>query len=51
MKKILCLMLALLMIGPVYEQTVIKTEKAAAQLRFLSARTMDARTSVPSTLT
>ena len=29
--------LKLLMIGPVYQQTVIKTEKAAAALRFLGA--------------
>ena len=29
--------LRLLMLGPVYEQAVIKTERAAAQLRFLTA--------------
>ena len=33
--------LRLLMIGPVYSQTVIKTEKAAAQLHWLSARIAD----------
>lgn len=33
--------LRLLMIGPVYSQTVIKTEKAAAQLHWLSARITD----------
>ena len=32
--------LELLRIGPAFEQTVIKTEKAAAQLRWLSAHTL-----------
>ena len=30
--------LSLLMLGPAYEQIVLKTEKAAAQLRWLSSR-------------
>lgn len=32
--------LRLLRIGPAFEQTVVKTEKAAAQLKWLSARTL-----------
>ena len=32
--------LQLLRIGPAFEQTVVKTEKAAAQLRRRSARTL-----------
>lgn len=35
------LSLQLLLIGPVYEQIVLKTESAAAQLRWLSSRTLD----------
>jgi hypothetical protein len=31
----------LLMIGPSYEQTVIKTEKAASQLRFIASEVLD----------
>ncbi len=32
--------LKLLLIGPAYEQTVLKTEKAVSQLRWLSARVL-----------